>query len=171
MKRRTGAGGHRRKHSRSGGLYGGDDEKRIGGPNEIVLSENLLERADDSQIKQQMVDLNEVIDQHCVNHYHLEPVAVSQGDLEKRLNDSGYSRLNRTGPTSAEMANLLQNPRSRLAAIHHLISLVILSHIDWRTGAEVSLLPPQIANFCRTIPPVEKQAGSQIGKSMSPPLV
>lgn len=166
MKRRSGGGGHRRKHSQSsGGLYGGDDEKRVGGANGIVLSENLLERADDSQIKQQMADLNEVIDQHCVNHYLLEPVAASQGDWEKRLNDAGYSRLNRSGPTSAEMANLLQNPRSRLAAIHHLIALVILSHIDWRTGADVSLLPPQIASFCRTIPPVEKQAGSQAGKS------
>jgi hypothetical protein len=147
----------RRRHSRN------DEEKRTGSRNEAVLEDNLLERADDSQIKKSMQDLNELIDQHCENHYHDQAVDITHGGLERSLIEAGYDNLSSSAPPAAEFARLLQSPHSRLLAIRKFIASVILSRVDWRCRAEVSLLPPQIAVFCQTIPPTERQPGSEEG--------
>ncbi len=141
----------------------GDDEKGLGTHNEITLETNLLERADDSDIRKSMQDLNEIIDQHCVNYYHLQKLNINQGDLEHRLVECGYSSPNTSGPSVAELARLLQSPKTRIAAIHRLISQLVLSHADWRSKPEVSLLPSHITNFCQSIPPVENYPGSEEG--------
>jgi hypothetical protein len=138
-------------------------EKRTGSRVEAPIEENLLERADDSQIRKSTQDLNELIDQHCENHYHDQAVDIAQGSLERTLIEAGYDNLTSSAPSVTEFARLLQSPNSRLLAIRHFIALVILSHVGWRSRAEVSLLPPQIAAFCQTIPPTERQPGSEEG--------
>jgi hypothetical protein len=157
MRRYKHLGEERRRHSRN------DVEKRTGSRSEAPLEENLLERADDSQIKKSMQDLHELIDQHCENHYHDQAVDIAQGSLERTLIEAGYDNLSSSAPSVAEFARLLQSPNSRLLAIRQFIALVILSHVGWRSRAEVSLLPPQIAVFCQTIPPTERQPDSEEG--------
>jgi hypothetical protein len=157
MRRNKHSGEERRRRSRN---Y---EEKRTGSRNEALLEENLLERADDSQVKKSMQDLNELIDQHCENHYHDQAVDIAHGSLERSLVEAGYENLSSSAPPTAEFARLLQSPHSRLLAIRKFIGLVILSHVDWRCRPEVSLLPPQIAVFCQTIPPTERQPGSEEG--------
>jgi hypothetical protein len=98
-----------------------------------------------------------------VNYYHLQNININQGDLEDRLVECGYDSPNTWGPSVAEFAKLLQNPRTRTSAIHRLISLLVLSHTDWRSKSEVSLLPSQITNFCLSIPPVESHPRSAEG--------
>ena len=147
----------RRRHSRY------DEEKGTSSRTEASLEENLLERADDSQIKKSMQDLHELIDQHCENHYHDQAVDIAQGTLERTLIEAGYDNLSSPAPSVAEFARLLQSPNTRLLAIRQFIALIILSHVGWRSRAEVSLLPPQIAVFCQTIPPTERQPGSEEG--------
>lgn len=139
------------------------NEKGVVTRHEISLEKNLLERANDSDIRKSMQDLNEMIDQHCVNYYHLQTLNISQGDLEHRLVECGYNSPNTSGPSVAELARLLQNPRTRTAAMHHLISLLVLSHANWRSSPELSLLPSQISQFCQSIPPVESYPGSEEG--------
>jgi hypothetical protein len=140
-----------------------DNEKGIGVRNAVTLENNLLERADDSDIRKSMQDLNEMIDQHCVNYYHHQTLNTNQGDLEHRLVECGYNSPNSSGPSVTEFTRLLQNPRTRTVAMHRLISLLVLSHADWRSSPEVSLLPSQISNFCQSIPPVESYPGSEEG--------
>jgi hypothetical protein len=147
----------RRRHSRN------DEEKGTSSRSDAPLEENLLERADDSQIRKSMQDLSELVDQHCENHYQDQAVDIAQGSLERTLIEAGYDSLSSSAPSVAEFARLLQSPNSRLLAIRQFIALVILSHVGWRSRAEVSLLPPQIAAFCQTIPPAERQPGSEEG--------
>jgi len=162
MKRfkRSGPGGGRRHCRRESDL-----EKTIGGRNEITLEQNLLERADDSHIRKSMQDLNELINQHCENHYHLHTFEPSQNTLERPLIACGYGN----NPSVQEMVTLLVDPRSRFAAVRQLIATIITSNIDWKTRPEISLLPTQITTFCNTIPPVEKQPGCQEGESICDP--
>jgi hypothetical protein len=157
MKRSKHSGEERRRRSRN------DEEKRTGSRVEAPIEENLLERADDSQIRKSMQDLHELIDQHCENHYHDQAVDIAQGSMERTLIEAGYDNLSSSPPSVAEFARLLQSPNSRLLAIRKFIALVILSHVGWGSRAEVSLLPPQIAAFCQTIPPTERQPGSEEG--------
>jgi hypothetical protein len=157
MRRYKHLGEERRRRSRN------DEEKRTGSRVEAPLEENLLERADDSQIRKSMQDLHELIDQHCENHYHDQAVDIAQGSLEKTLIEAGYDSLSNSAPSVAEFARLLHSPNTRLLAIRQFIALVILSHVGWWSRAEVSLLPPQIAAFCQMIPPTEGQPGSEEG--------
>jgi hypothetical protein len=157
MRRYKYLGEERRRHTRN------DGEKRAGSRSDAPLEENLLERADDSQIRKSMQDLNELIDQHCENHYHDQAVDIAQGSLERALIEAGYDSLSSSAPSVAEFARLLHSPGARLLAIRQFIALVILSHVGWWSRAEVSLLPPQIAAFCQTIPPTERQPGSEEG--------
>jgi hypothetical protein len=166
MKNRSRPEGSRRHRSRkSGGSGRSYDEEIIGSRNETMFEENLLQRVDDSQIRKCMLDLNEIIDQHCENHYHLQILNINPRDLEQRLVGCGDNIFDVSGLTVAEFANMLQSPSSRMAAIRQLIAMVLFSRVDWRSRSDVSLLPPQIAAFCQTIAPVEGQPGSEHSKS------
>ncbi|KAF4625517.1 hypothetical protein G7Y89_g12650 [Cudoniella acicularis] len=124
------------------------------------LDENLLDRADDSQIKRLMQDLNDTIDQHCENFYHLQSPNLDSRTLQQHLIEARYNEVITSGPSAAEMVDLLQNPNTRLNAIRRFIACIILGHVDFKTAPEVSLLPPYIANFIHNIPKIENQPGS-----------
>jgi hypothetical protein len=121
---------------------------------EIVLDENLLEKADDSQIRKSMLELNELIDQHVENYYDLKGFDGSQRDLELRLVECGLGM---------DISSILKNPKTRFAGIRHLIATIIIKKISSKAGVESSLLSPKIAAFCQSMPPVEHQPGSEEG--------
>jgi hypothetical protein len=111
-----------------------------------------------------MQDLSELIDQHVENYYHLKPLEGNQATLERRLIDCGYG----TGPAVQDMVSLLWNPRTRFVGIRQLIATIIVKNIDPKARADVSLLPPQVAGFCQSVPAVEKQPGSEDGEFNKP---
>jgi hypothetical protein len=126
---------------------------------EILLDENLLERADDSQIRKSMQDLNELIDQHVENYYHLHVFEGSQGSLERRLVECEYG----LDLSVEEMVSILKNPKTRFAGIRQLIATIIVKNINFKAGVEVSLLSSKIAAFCNSMPPIERQPGCEEG--------
>ena len=154
MKRSKQSRGGRRRHSRDIDL-----EKSSSPRPGLSLEENLLERADDSQIRKLMQDLNELIDQHVENYYHLQLLENSQGSLERRLVEFGYG----ADPSIQEMISILKNSKTRFAGIRQLIAMIIVRNIDFKARAEVSLLPPHIARICQSVPPIERQSGCEEG--------
>jgi len=126
---------------------------------QITLEDNLLERVDDSVVLSSMRDLNILIEGHVKNSYHLHKLDESQGDLARRLHDCGFGKSSE--PSANTLASLLIDPSTRSVAIRHIIASTLLSHIDWKTPKETSLLPPQIAAICETIPPIERQFGCE----------
>jgi hypothetical protein len=106
-----------------------------------------------------MQDLNELIDQHVENNYYSQAFVGSQAALEKGLAEAGYS----TEPTVSEIASLLVNQRTRFAAIREVIAKILVGNLEVRSRPELSLLPPQIVGFVKTIPPVERLGGADEG--------
>jgi hypothetical protein len=130
----------------------------LAGPQSEALDGFLTQRADDSQLKKVLQDLNEIIDQHVENHYHNKPFEGNQGALERRLVECGYTS------DIAEVTAILVNPQTRFAGIRQLIAKVIIGNTDLKARSDLSLLPPQIAAFYSSIPPVERQSGSEDGR-------
>jgi hypothetical protein len=115
--RKSGGGSHRHSRREKPG-YGGHGSKVGAGVRpEVKVEENLPERVDDSEVMKSMQDLNEIIDLHCENYFHLKPVDDNPREVEQRLVDFGYNTLNTSGPAAAELVTLLQNSQSRLSAV------------------------------------------------------
>ena len=92
---------HRRREGDVGGYSRGvDSEKNIRTPIVAPVNETFLDRADDSQLRTLMQELNELIDQHVENHYHLQDFEGSRGSLEQGLIPCAYN----TEPSVPEMA-------------------------------------------------------------------
>lgn len=93
--------------------------------------DSLLDRADDSLLRNFMQNLTEVVDRHCLNNYHLRNVITNQRSeaalLETRL-AHGYGNLTYLAIPVADIPRLLFDPRSRLATIRQLITMVALSN-------------------------------------------
>lgn len=133
--------------------------------NVISMTEIPLERADDSQIKKSMTDMNELIDQHVLNHYHNQPFQGQQIDLEMAVSNCG---LDGAGDMSTGyMASVLINPRTRSAGIRRLIAYVILEHSQPGADESTSLLPGNIAGVSRTMLQGKRRPGEEQGKSVA----
>jgi hypothetical protein len=132
--------------------------------NVISMTDIPLERADDSQIKKSMTDMNELIDQHVLNHYHNQPFHGQQIDLEMAVANCG---LDGVGDLSTGyMASVLMNPRTRSAGIRRLIAYIILEHSQPGADESTSILPGNITGVSRTMLQVKRRPGEEHGKSI-----
>jgi hypothetical protein len=130
---------------------------------ETTREESLIQRADDSQIRKSMQELNELIDQHVENYYDLKSFDGDQRDLALRLAECGFGT--ELPSTAAELASILKNSKSRFVGIRHLIAAILVNNVCFRASVECSLLSPKIAAFCLNMPPVERQPGCNEGMS------
>ncbi|KAF8852562.1 hypothetical protein BDZ45DRAFT_100986 [Acephala macrosclerotiorum] len=106
------------------------------------------ERADDSQIRNATQALNEFINQHVENHYHLGPFPKQLGDLKQELVKLGYT--DHSTPSVNTMASLLVSPKTRRTAIRRLIASIMIENIGLNADPETSLLPRHILASSRT---------------------
>ncbi|CZR58701.1 uncharacterized protein PAC_08593 [Phialocephala subalpina] len=120
------------------------------------------ERADDSQIRNAMQALNEFINQHVENHYHLGPFPKQMEDLKQELLKLGYT--DRSTPSANTMATLLISPKTRRTAIRRLIASIMIENIGLNADPETSLVPRHIIASSRT-------PGSQRGEKESRPML
>jgi hypothetical protein len=118
MKGRKSSGGSRRHSRREKSEYRhyGAEEGAAARP-EVKVEDNVPERADDSDLRKSMQDLNEIIDLHCENYYHLKLVDINPGEAEQRLVELGYQNMNTSGPSATDLVAMLQNPRCRYSCI------------------------------------------------------
>lgn len=118
MKGRRTSGSRHRHSRREKSEYGhyGAEEGAVTRP-EVKVEDNVPERADDSDLRKSMQDLNEIIDLHCENYYHLKLVDINSGEAEQRLVELGYQNMNTSGPSTTDLVAMLQNPRSRYSCI------------------------------------------------------
>lgn len=116
MKKKMGPGGASHRRSRREKQEYGSEARTVIRP-EVKFEENLPERVDDSEIRKSTQDLNEIIDLHCENYFHLKSVDLNPGEVEQSLMGLGYNSLSNSGPSATELVALLQNPQSRLSAV------------------------------------------------------
>lgn len=132
-------------HSKSDRQRKNMNEKLDVAASAIPLPNAPVERADDSEVRNMMQDLNEFIDQHVENHYHMRDVPASQEEnIKKGLTKVGYTM---ESPLSIrKLKSLLTSPQSRKPAIRFLIASVMFEHIGSLgfKNPEASLLPTKI---------------------------
>lgn len=126
------------------------------------MTDMTLERADDSQIKKSMMDMNELINQHVENHYHNQSFSGSQADLERELMRCGFNGA--SDLSAGFMTSVLINPRTRAAGVRRLIAYVIIRHSQPSAEESVLLLPGSIAGVSRAMLQVKRRAGEEQGK-------
>jgi hypothetical protein len=135
-------------------------DKPVPAVNTLVVKDDFpLERADDSQIRKFMQDLNELIHQHVENHYHKRKIEGRAEDLKRELVNCGYS--DRTEPSAQALSVLLNTPATRNTAIRQLIGSVIMHHIELKSDPETSLLPGHIAGFCQATLKVKRSPADE----------
>jgi len=146
-------------------LQKGSGDVEYKSTNIISMTDIPLERADDSQIKKSLTDMNELIDQHVVNHYHNQPFHGQQAALEGGLSKCGLGEGGELN--TGQMASVLVNPRTRSAGIRRLIAYVVLENSQPGANELTSLLPGNIAGVSRTMLQVKRRAGEEHGKSVA----
>ncbi|KAB8301236.1 hypothetical protein EYC80_003123 [Monilinia laxa] len=118
---------------------------------EVPLQEySMLERADDSQLRIHMRNLERLIHQHVENHYIMGtcPGSLHREDFTAGLTKFGYS--DQSNPTLFTIASLLVNPKRRQIALQSLIAWVILRGVQL-DNCKYSLLPDEITGFYHAI--------------------
>lgn len=152
------------------GKFGGRKDSSIGkGVSSIIALEDIpLNPADDSQIRKSMQGLHELIYQHVENHYSSWSFQGRREDLARELARGEWN--DQTDPSAQTIASLLINPGTRRAAIRHIITWVILQHVDLKSDPETSLLPAHIVASGQAMLKVKRTPGEQEGKSTLFPL-
>jgi hypothetical protein len=150
------------------GKFGGFKDNTVGKgvSNSIVaLADIPLDPADDSQIRNHMQDLYELIHQHVENHYSTRNFQGRPEDLRRELAKCGWS--DQTEPSAQTIASLLINPVTRRVAIRHVIAWIILQHVDLESSPETSLLSTHIIASGQAILKIKRTPGEQEGRIFS----
>lgn len=129
---------------------------------EAKPDDTLLDPADSSTLQTAMAQLKDFVDQHVDNHYHEDPVNITETQIARAISECGM-RNTEPGISVEELARLLRAPATRFAAARHFIAWVILSDTQLDAGQDVCLLPSYIVSFYKAFPPVERQAGCDEG--------
>ncbi|RCI12706.1 hypothetical protein L249_1256 [Ophiocordyceps polyrhachis-furcata BCC 54312] len=107
------------------------------------LDHFLLEATPDEDIAMEMEALRTLIRQHVDDHYHRGPVDEDAGSLSQPLVNLGVNQ---------RVAALCVDYKTRQQALQHVLSRVIFNSIDFRSRAELSLMPTSVAAFIEEMP-------------------
>lgn len=137
----------------------------------LQLDQFLLDSKPDADIAAELQSLGQLIQQHVENNYHLQPVQRSPNVLAQTLVQLGLYEQDSSAAIS--LASLAVDPRTRWAALQHVISRVTFASSSLDGHSPISLLPPFAGAFVQTLPPIESHRGSSEGgyNVLSHPLV
>jgi len=125
---------------------------------DTALEQSLLEEIPEQDIKEEMLALDTLIEQHVDNNYQSGAAKNNFLEMKSLLEDCGYSKQSNT--SAKQLDALLTDPISRHAAIRHLVAWILFSSITLESGLEMSLLPEQVTRFLIAMPEVESTPGS-----------
>jgi len=127
----------------------------------IGLEQFLLDSKPDSEIAAEARSLNLLIQQHVEDNYHLQKVQLDSNALAQTLAELEIGIPDSTGafgPT--HLASLALEPRTRHAALRHIISQAAFNASSIHQSGPISLLPHQVGSVVRGVPPVERHRGN-----------
>lgn len=153
---------------------------------EVRLGQFLLTPKPDHEMATELGSLGALIQQHVENHYHQQPVRQNAKGLAQALAALGFAGSRRSGSGSNNNSNsspeaLVRralDPRTRFAALQHIITRVAFDSVMLAPpgssssssssavapGLPVSLLPPAVAVFARSVPATERHRGNSEGE-------
>ncbi|KAK4230728.1 hypothetical protein QBC38DRAFT_332349, partial [Podospora fimiseda] len=108
----------------------------------------LLDGTSDDEITSELTALGHLITDHVENNYHLQSIHQDPAVIQDSLSGLGLDDW-----TRSQVANLALNPGTRHIAIRSLLAHVIFSALDIRNIEGPSLLPPEVTDFVKSLPP------------------
>lgn len=128
------------------------------------LDQFLLIPRSDRGLAGELQSLGHLIEQHVEDTYHLFSVNQSVGSLSQALAELGLAVDGEALPGPAQLAGLSANPRTRHAALRHVISRVIFDSLAARSTSKLSMLPLAMSSLVREMPPCERHLGNPEGR-------
>lgn len=116
----------------------------------------------DKELSNELHSLGDLIQQHVENNYHLRAVHTSAKTLVPTLKGLGIVHKNE-GLSAEDVAVLAIDPKTRYIALQHVIAHVLFRSIDFSSKSLLTMLPPPMAAFLHSIPPIENQGGNHEG--------
>lgn len=107
----------------------------------------LLQGSNDDQIAEELEFMGDMIEEHVKNNYHLKRVNINHNMLRKSMDGLYLDEGMRD-----QIALLALEPHTRHVAIRHFLALSIFSALDVHYAHDMSLLPPGISAFMRSLP-------------------
>ncbi|KAK8036256.1 hypothetical protein PG993_008870 [Apiospora rasikravindrae] len=118
----------------------------------------LLDAASDKQLAKDYQNIYKLLQQHVVNFYHHQPVVADVEALKQAM-----QRLELAHNDAFQLDGLLSlalEQRTRAAALQHIISHVLVNSIDFTSPSNLSILPPHVIGFVRSVPAAERGGGN-----------
>ncbi|KAK7998939.1 hypothetical protein PG991_014614 [Apiospora marii] len=132
----------------------------------LQADSSLLDATSDGELAEAYRNIHKLLQQHMDNFYHRKPVDVSFAMLK-----SAAERLELVYDDVLDLDTLLSlvlDPRTRAAALHHIIAQVLVKSIDFNPPGNLSMLPPHLTGLARSFPAAERGGGNSdaYGKSL-----
>ncbi|KAK8054455.1 hypothetical protein PG994_009522 [Apiospora phragmitis] len=118
----------------------------------------LLDATPDRQLAEEYQNIFKLLQQHLANFYHHQPVDVDAVTLQHATEKLGLVPNDTLQPDA--IVSLALDPRTRAAALQHIIAQVLVKSIDFSSRSPMSILPQHVAGFVRSVPAVERGGGN-----------
>ncbi|KAL8371981.1 hypothetical protein RB595_001683 [Gaeumannomyces hyphopodioides] len=128
----------------------------------LRLEQFLLAPAPDQTIASELQAIDHLIQLHVENYYHLDriqPSATARGELQRALVDLGLG-TEPSEPTLTQVVILAVKPKTRHAALRHVIARAMSQSVALGSTTNFSLLPSSLRLFVKEMAPTEKDRGS-----------
>ncbi|EJT74585.1 hypothetical protein GGTG_08425 [Gaeumannomyces tritici R3-111a-1] len=128
----------------------------------LRLDQFLLSPAPDQAIASELQALDHLIQMHVENYYHLgrmQPSTAVRDELQCALVDLGLGK-EPSEPTPAQVVTLAVKPKTRHAALRHIIASAMSQSVALGSTTNYSLLPSSLRLFVKEMAPTEKDRGS-----------
>ncbi|KAM7190260.1 hypothetical protein V8F20_009767, partial [Naviculisporaceae sp. PSN 640] len=106
-----------------------------------------LQGANDDQIAKELEFMGDLIEEHVKNNYHLKRINVDHITLRESMD-----RIYPDEAMRDQIAAFAMEPHTRHVAIRHFLALSIFSALDVHHAHSMSLLPPGVSAFTRSLP-------------------
>lgn len=128
----------------------------------LQANSSLLDATSDGELAEAYRNIHKLLQQHMDNFYHRQPVEVDYDTLMRAA-----ERLELVPDDVHELESLMslvEDPRTRVAALHHIIAQVLVRSIDFNSPGNLSCLPPHLVGLARSFPAAERGGGNSDGK-------
>lgn len=137
----------------------------------LQLSHFLLDAAPDKQLAAELSSLGHLIQQHVEDHYHSAPLQhIDISSLAAALVETGAFTINE----ASTPAQLAAEPRTRRAALQHVIAKVVLGSVGVGSigqhgmgGRGLSMLPRSVGLLVAEMKPTERFRGNPEAMSLA----
>ncbi|KAK7952939.1 hypothetical protein PG988_013633 [Apiospora saccharicola] len=125
-----------------------------------------LDATPDGELAEAYRNIHKLLQQHMDNFYHRQTVDVDFATIKRTA-----ETLELGADDDSELdivLSLAMDPRTRAAALHHIIAQTLVRSIDFHSPGNLSMLPPHLVGLATSFPAAERGSGNSDVYLMQP---